>query len=136
MVMNGMLIVEEAVSHARVCISTFIFYVCSSQVNNLPSISTYMYKFKLYHICSVGTNKIHGNWRSKRYFLEYIRYKLQIHTPIRSETRHGVQTGLWFGNGAVLYLELWESRWWLVEVQLRSYWEFGILRVCSRNKTE
>ena len=32
MVMNGMLIVEEVVSHARVCISTFIFYVCSSQV--------------------------------------------------------------------------------------------------------
>ena len=32
MVMNGMLIVEEVVSHARVCISTFIFYVCSTQV--------------------------------------------------------------------------------------------------------
>ena len=33
MVMNGMLIVEEVVSHARVCISTFIFYVCRSQLH-------------------------------------------------------------------------------------------------------
>ena len=33
MVMNGMLIVEEVVSHARVCISTFIFYGCSSQLH-------------------------------------------------------------------------------------------------------
>ena len=42
MVMNGMLIVEEVVSHARVCISTFIFYVCSTQVKCFPVLHIYV----------------------------------------------------------------------------------------------
>ena len=37
-----------------------VYFVIGCIIFNLPSISTYMCIFKLYHICSVSRNKIYG----------------------------------------------------------------------------